>query len=285
MLDVKPLDKYTDKLEREFFNELNKIYKLSQEEIDKMIAYAYSKWGEDGILAMVEAQKYGRLDSLLEKADEQIIIMNKTKRSAILATLSTVYLTNYYNMGKSIEVFADVGISFDLINKNAIKQALLTPFDNIALDQNDISVRFGIKRAIVDGITNGKSVPQMSRAVKDALQNNGNDATRIVRTEVTGIMNKARLDASKKAESEGIKLLKVWVATLDDRTRDRHVEINGETVPLDRPFSNGLMQPGEQKGDPVNFINCRCSMSTEIVVIPESMKDRPLLEIPKEYRI
>lgn len=49
------------------------------------------------------------------------------------------------------------------------------------------------------------------------------------------------------------RVMKRWVATLDDRTRDEHAAMNGETVPFDSPYPNGDMYPGES--DPWN---CRC---------------------------
>lgn len=51
---------------------------------------------------------------------------------------------------------------------------------------------------------------------------------------------------------------KRWVATLDKRTRDHHLHMNGEVVAMDKPFSNGLMFPGDPDGPPGEIINCRC---------------------------
>jgi SPP1 gp7 family putative phage head morphogenesis protein len=157
--------------------------------------------------------------------------------------------------------------------------------DLIALENNAIAVRQGIKRAITQGIVQGNGARETAKLVANALEKNGNDALRIVRTETTGIMNKARLDATEKVQSAGIKMIKVWVATNDSRTRDRHAEIDGEERAIDKPFSNGLMYPGDQSGDADQVINCRCSYSTITVEVPEKYKDKDPTEIPKEYRI
>ena len=37
-------------------------------------------------------------------------------------------------------------------------------------------------------------------------------------------------------------------------------EQNGVTVPIDQPFPNGLMYPGDPSGSPGEIINCRCDM-------------------------
>jgi len=51
---------------------------------------------------------------------------------------------------------------------------------------------------------------------------------------------------------------KIWVAVLDGATRDSHAAVDGEERPIDRPFSNGLMFPGDPRGDAGEVINCRC---------------------------
>jgi uncharacterized protein with gpF-like domain len=53
---------------------------------------------------------------------------------------------------------------------------------------------------------------------------------------------------------------KEWLTQQDDRVRDSHAEIDGETVGLDDVFSNGLECPGDENGDPEDVINCRCSL-------------------------
>ena len=53
---------------------------------------------------------------------------------------------------------------------------------------------------------------------------------------------------------------KEWLATMDDRTRESHADLNGEVRELDKDFSNGLAYPGEPSGDPEEIINCRCTI-------------------------
>lgn len=48
------------------------------------------------------------------------------------------------------------------------------------------------------------------------------------------------------------RLMKRWVGVMDDRERDEHVEMEGEEVQFDEPFSNGELVPGE------STYNCRC---------------------------
>ncbi len=51
---------------------------------------------------------------------------------------------------------------------------------------------------------------------------------------------------------DGDRLMKTWVGVKDDRERQEHLDMEGETVPFDEPYSNGEMEPGE------STYNCRC---------------------------
>jgi Phage Mu protein F like protein len=63
--------------------------------------------------------------------------------------------------------------------------------------------------------------------------------------------------AWQETESSGVLkggvVLKTWRATLDSRTRPEHAAMNGDTVLLNQPYSNGDNWPGES-----NPWNCRC---------------------------
>ena len=66
-----------------------------------------------------------------------------------------------------------------------------------------------------------------------------------------------------RAAARGIGVKKGWLATLDNVTRDSHVNLDGEVQEIDKPFSNGLMYPGDSKGIPAEVYNCRCRLTHE----------------------
>jgi HK97 family phage portal protein len=76
----------------------------------------------------------------------------------------------------------------------------------------------------------------------------------IARTEVHNATQYGTLQGYKQA---GL-TIKIWVAVRDAYTRDSHATLDGEERPIDRPFSNGLMLPGDPAGSPEEVINCRC---------------------------
>jgi hypothetical protein len=53
---------------------------------------------------------------------------------------------------------------------------------------------------------------------------------------------------------------KVWKVNSND-PRSQHARMRGETVPVDRLFSNGMDWPGDPDGGADEVANCRCSMT------------------------
>ncbi len=83
----------------------------------------------------------------------------------------------------------------------------------------------------------------------------------IVRTESVRAMNYAQLLA---ADQTNFEMDKEWLAVHDKRTRlshSNHGGIDGEKVPLDMPFSNGLFFPGDPDGPAKEVIQCRCTLA------------------------
>lgn len=55
----------------------------------------------------------------------------------------------------------------------------------------------------------------------------------------------------------GPRSFKQWVVT-SGNPRSEHIALNGETVPIDGTFSNGMDWPGDPTGGAENVANCRC---------------------------
>ena len=85
-------------------------------------------------------------------------------------------------------------------------------------------------------------------------------ALRIVRTETVRATNYGSWLA---AFDLGIKVDKQWIATHDSRTRDTHMQIDGQIVEMDGSFRvpNGdeLFLPGDPEAPAAETINCRCT--------------------------
>lgn len=73
-------------------------------------------------------------------------------------------------------------------------------------------------------------------------------------------------EAPAQAEAQGITktVEKEWVT--GENPREEHALMNGERAPIDEPFSNGCMWPGDEGGDPDTTCGCNCSTDVIITV-------------------
>jgi SPP1 gp7 family putative phage head morphogenesis protein len=130
-----------------------------------------------------------------------------------------------------------------------------------------------INNAITQGILQGESISRVAKRLQGVAQMNNTQAVRTARTAMTAANNAGHEAALKRAQNMGIKVKKQWLASLDNRTRDSHVALDGESVPLDKRFSNGLMYPGDPSGPPVEVYNCRCREIADVEGVDQGRID------------
>lgn len=110
------------------------------------------------------------------------------------------------------------------------------------------------------GISTGMSFQQVAQQLAGTTKIGYNNAVRIARTEGHRVQVQSAMDACYKAKDKGADVVKQWDSTLDSRTRESHTWVDGEIRELDKPFSNGLMFPGDPSGGAAEVINCRCAL-------------------------
>lgn len=133
-----------------------------------------------------------------------------------------------------------------------------------------------------EGMSKGEGIRELRARVQQQLVVSGTEiwkrrAETVARTEATGAFNGATHSAAHVAQTVlGIELDKVWVATIDGRTRKTHFAADGQRRGLDGEFKIGrsrLRWPGDPRGAAEEVINCRC---TTIELEPDE-------ETPGEY--
>ena len=148
-----------------------------------------------------------------------------------------------------------VGVAFDIRNPRAESWIKRKVFQ-FAYEVNKTTEK-ELRSALRSALGAGSSISDIKKEVARIFGfAEGYRNERIARTETLSATN---YGAQEAIIQSGLKCKKEWVATLDERTRDRHAEMDGETAELDQPFSNGLMFPGDPDGPPEEIINCRCT--------------------------
>lgn len=160
--------------------------------------------------------------------------------------------------------------TFSLVDEKTVKR--LVDDGDIELPYKDLDKikdkRWNTKQMsskLLQGILNGDPVDKIAQSLIGIVSNNEAAAMRNARTMVTGAENRGRLDSYNELDEQGVVQKKKWIATPDDRTRESHLEIDGEEVDIGDKFTNGLDFPGDPSGDPSEVYNCRCTMVDRIV--------------------
>lgn len=258
--DIQPkIDAYFDRFRAQ--DEAMKK-KLDAGEITKS---QYQNWRKKKLL---QGERFKALQDALA---ERMTKANEVAAAYINDATPGVYSLNRNYAAYTVEkVGGNVG--FTLWDESTVRRLLkdqpgLMPFypPDRAI-QRGIDLAFGrqkILEHITSGILRGQSIPAIAKDLRVSLPGmNRTSAIRAARTAMTSAQNGGRMDSYKAAADMGMKIRKRWVATKDDRTRKSHKKMDGETVDWDKPFSNGLMFPGDSSGPGRETYNCRCTMRT-----------------------
>lgn len=200
---------------------------------------------------------------------------NETAASYINDITPSIWTLNYnytaYQADKAM------GISFDIYDENTVRRLivedpkLLPSISQKAIDRAKDTAwnRNQFTKDVTSGILQGKSPTQLAKTIKHTMGLNQVSAIRNARTAITSAQNGGRMDGYDKL----VQMQKEWMATLDGRTRDSHRDLDGERVPYDEPFSNGLMFPADPQGAGREVWNCRCTMRA---IFPENSEPRKM---------
>lgn len=144
---------------------------------------------------------------------------------------------------------ADLGINFNIMHPNVIKFAQ-SEAGSLVTGVSE-TTRKWINDVVTAGLQENRTTNEIAQLLQDSAAFSKERATLIARTETTQAFNGGPHDALVEvSKATGRAFLKTWSGALDDRERDEHLEMEGETVGIDDTFSNGSEYPDEP--------NCRC---------------------------
>ena len=211
----------------------SKIYqKQYQEQLQKQVSGIYDKLLTSGYVTVSdyldECYTDGFIGTVFDAHGQGIPIMTPIDQGSMVRA---VQLESKISKG----LYTRLGEDVDLLKKKITAQ---------------------VSRSIATGMT----YAQTAKALEGYTRIGYNNAIRIARTEGHRIQTTATMDAMKSAKDIGADVVKQWDATLDKRTRDSHAKVDGEIREIDKPFSNGLMFPGDPDGEAGEVINCRCAL-------------------------
>lgn len=131
-----------------------------------------------------------------------------------------------------------------------------------------VGIQQTTQKAIADiiaaGIANGTSQSELKKAIQSEMGTTKSRAKLIARQETATALATGQFDMMRNAGAK----TKTWHHRDQRDPRDgtngkvNHVILEGETVPIDGVFSNGLRYPRDpDDGRPEQLINCRCYLT------------------------
>lgn len=224
------------------------------------------------ILASSKPHQIAKADRARHKLAKQylskIAVALDLAKQETMANLRSAMRARSIDLGNYIRAASVSSVMFDLGN---FASNLLGGLEDVA---DTISRTFSINRQnklkdvpqniydqikgqIEDGMKSGATEDEIADSIEDAFDQVYEGRAQVVaRTEAASGYG---FQQAQDLADAGIEY-KQWLSAEDDDVRPSHAAVDGEVVPVDEPFSNGLMYPGDPDGDPDEVINCRCTM-------------------------
>ena len=219
-----------------------------------------------------------RFEALRDLMAERYTQANEVAVAYVNDATPGVYALNRNYAAYTIERTAG-NVGFTLFDESTVRRLIVEEPDVMPYYPPKRAVKRGIDLAygksqitknVTSGILQGKSVGKIATDLQARVSEmDRTSAVRAARTAVTAAQNAGRMDTYNAAEKMGIRLQKEWLATLDSRTRHSHRRLDGERRDPDDEFSNGCRYPGDPRGKPAEVYNCRCTLITHVLDIPQ----------------
>jgi len=230
-------DKAAIKYERSFINALKKYFQSQQDKINKVL--------EKSVKAAID-----EIGELLDWTEEDDILR---------IALKPLWLASMREGFEVANTTYSLGISFDLLNPKFLDW--IKEFGAEKVTEINDTTKGKLSKTLAEGITEGEGIPKLRDRVSSVMTEAKTSRTELIaRTETVSTVNYGNIETMAAG---GVKK-HTWLTAIDGRERPSHAAINGETVKIGEPFSNGLLYPGDPGGDASEVCNCRCTTYAEI---------------------
>ena len=211
------------------------------------------------------------------------IAYDLTKTNEIAAGLIAnsnidVYALNANYALYELEMGVHGGLSFTLYNHKTVEKmfkegGFFIPTVDIPKDM--LWNRRKITSAMLQGLMQGERIEKMAGRLASVTDMSASAAIRNARTYTTSAENGGRQDRYEEVEKMGVKIQKEWLATMDNRTRHAHRQLDGQRRDVDEPFEvdgEKIMYPADPTAAGYLIYNCRCTMISKVIHFEEKTK-------------
>lgn len=271
-------------------------YKVALQNINEKIGAMIQKAREAGISPKDQYNwmiQYNRLESLREQITEEYKKLGGSVRRLQIEAFDLSFSNQYYRTAFQLDWSEPV--SFTPLDPNLVRYAMTGELEawkkikaEIGAADNYTPVAGTLKeliatnqnKAIKDiwtqvnaGLINGEGYREIAKRIENVIGGvyDGRvfgdlyKALRIAHTEGHRAQNMGELARAYEVQEQGVKVLKMWDATLDDAVRPEHAALDGVKVPLEGTWNMAgyeVSHPGDPSLPASLVINCRCHSVT-----------------------
>ena len=190
------------------------------------------------VLQRLGAKRKMHKDLVSDIFDQQLEV--SLAKTALMGALREVYVSE----GEAMAVTYNITFTLNsAVQESILRRAELLTDSIIATTSDQLAER--VATVVAEGGNRQDLIKSIANLYTDISDGR---AGVIARTETHAAIQNTHMEVYEQAGFP----TKIWVAVGDERTRDEHLEMDGEEVPLHAKFSNGLETPSEP--------NCRCTI-------------------------
>ena len=238
----------------------------------------YQIWARNNII------QSGRYTAAIEALTDTLVRTDIAAMAIVNNELPLV-IAESYNFIKALGFKAaeEAGISagtFQVYNARTVQALIrdnpkLLPASRVNIPEDKKWNKNRINTQLTRSIIHGDSIQKTASRLQEVTNMDRNAAIRNARTSMTAAENLGRSEAADDMKSEGVPIIEEWSATLDNRTRETHLMMDGTTRDENGYFGVGIIStplryPADPDGDPEEIYNCRCRLSIKIGKIDHS---------------
>lgn len=256
------------------------VYKKSLDNIRLGLSKYYEKYGIEGMLPAERIYKARQMKALGRNVEKEITKLQGKEHHLIHHAVGEAYRHSYYRTGFSFEAEVGGDLGFGMLNPKIVEAAVANEMSLIKWPASSKSnaklLARRVKSLIEQGIIQGFAYQKVAKQVKEQMEIGATKAMRIIRTETGRAQTEGALKGYDEAQSEGLGFARVWLASLDDRTRFSHrsmdkQQANPETNLFTLP-SGAMTQGPHLSGIAGEDINCRCALTAQILDMPAEIR-------------
>ena len=230
------------------------IQEAEDEKAEKAAKNVYKAFYRSEVLRRADFAKAS------QNAQKRLYRANEEAARYINSKTAHIYAINYNQIGRGLQRDLD-GYSFKPVSEEDAEEYGQISQQTVDEKKDEKWNRKNIRNAVIAGALLYYAVDKIfGNTAKSTAKKNRDSSNRQANDMLTDAESKGRLDSMYRANDEGFEVKKFWIATLDNRTRDTHIEYDSiGTVELDYEYAPGLKKPKDPNCSIMAEVcNCRC---------------------------